>query len=64
MARDDLSEKLNIWHYIYSGFVDVKYLKLMFTTQEWICIGSIAKGYITKHLALVYEVATAFIILC
>ena len=34
----------------------------MFRLKDWPLIGSLAKSYITRHLALVYEVVTSFIL--
>lgn len=33
----------------------------MFRLKNWILIGTMAKNYITHHMAFVYEVTTAFI---
>lgn len=30
--------------------------------KDWVLFGSLARGYITRHLAFIYEVATTFII--
>ena len=39
-------------------------LKLVFKFKSWPILGDLSKNYITEHLALIYEVATTFILCC
>lgn len=62
VSLDNTKTPLNVWNNIYSNFTDFATIRLMFRLKNWVLIGSMAKNYITHHMAFVYEVTTAFIV--
>lgn len=62
VSLDNCQETIRIWEYIYINFTQFTSIKFFFRVKDWILLGSIAKSYITKHLAFIYEVSTGFTI--
>ncbi|KAL4508105.1 hypothetical protein ABPG72_021478 [Tetrahymena utriculariae] len=61
VSLDNTNLPLIVWNNIYSNFTDFATIRLMFRLKNWFLIGTMAKNYITHHMAFVYEVTTAFI---
>lgn len=62
ICLDNTREELCIWDNVYSNFTGKTTLSYFFKMKDWVLVGPLARGYITRHLAFIYEVATTFII--
>lgn len=62
ICLDSTRDELNVWENVYINFTNKKTLGYFFKMKEWPLIGGICKGYITAHLAFIYEVSTTFVI--
>lgn len=61
VCLDNCREPIRIWEYMFVNFTQFTLIRLFFAVRNWLFIGRLAKFYITRHLALIYEVTTGFI---
>jgi hypothetical protein len=61
VSIENTQEPLNIWQNIYINFTGLKGIRFYFKIKDFICCGGLAKNYITRHLAFIYETTTTFI---
>jgi len=59
---DNTHEKFNIWEKIFTYFTKLQSMKYFIRIKDFVILGRIAKNYITKHLAFIYEVCSVFLI--
>jgi hypothetical protein len=59
---DNTIEPFRLWEKIYINFTTFKTVRWVFKMKDWSLIGPTARSYITRHLAFIYEVSTAFIV--
>lgn len=64
VCLDSTRDEMKIWENVYINFTTKSTLNYVFKMKDWPLIGGQAKGFITRHLAFMYEVATTFIICC
>jgi hypothetical protein len=62
ICLDSTKDSMKVWENIYTHFTSKKNLGYFFKLRDWPLVGGLAKSYITRHLAFIYEVSTTFVI--
>lgn len=64
ICLDTTREEMHIWENVYLNFTTKNTLSYFERMKDWPIVGNMAKNYMTRHLAFIYEVSTTFIICC
>lgn len=62
VGLDKLNYNLEIWDELYKNFMNLCSVNFFFKVKQKFLIGFFAREYLIKHLGLVYDVTSSFII--
>ncbi|CAD8193501.1 unnamed protein product [Paramecium pentaurelia] len=62
VGLDKLNDNLEIWDELYKNFMNLCSVNFFFKVKQKFLIGYFAREYLIKHLGLVYDVTSSFII--
>jgi len=62
ICLDNTKDRLKVWENVFQNFTSKKTLSYFFKVKDWVLVGGLAKSYITRHLAFIYEIVTTFLI--
>ncbi|CAK89999.1 unnamed protein product (macronuclear) [Paramecium tetraurelia] len=62
VGLDKLSDNLEIWDELYKNFMNLCSVNFFFKVKQKFLIGYFAREYLIRHLGLVYDVTSSFII--
>lgn len=62
VGLDKLNDNLEIWDELYKNFMNLYLVNFFFKVKQKFFIGYFAREYLIRHLGLVYDVTSSFII--